>query len=59
MKWQCKCQYILYIDMVLTAVFCQGDNIANGSLEKTGSSYALYLTFIDLHEILKILGSLI
>ena len=45
--------------MVLTAVFCQGDNIANGSLEKTGSSYALYLTFIDLHEILKILGSLI
>jgi len=36
---------------------CQGDNIAIGSLEKIGSSYALYLTFIHLHEILKILGS--
>ena len=36
---------------------CQGDNIAIGSLEKIGSSYVLYLTFIDLHEILKILGS--
>jgi len=38
---------------------CQGDNIAIGSLENICSSYALYLTFIDLHEMLNILGSLI
>jgi len=57
-KQQCNCRYILYIDMMVTGVCVMGKTEIS-SLEKIGSSYALYLTFIELHQILKFHGLLI